>query len=456
MPAVVSWPAVADAGRIRLVVLTHNGGDNVVRCFEHLHRLEHPDGELELVLIDNASVDGSADAVARRYPDVTIVRTPENAGFPANNLALRDLDGVRYVGLVNDDAFVTPGYLRPLVAALDASPDVAAACPKMLFEARYLDVALATTAERPGRGDPRPLGVMISGLRVESGDQWQRTFVVEGGHGREVTASGSHEWTAATATVRIPVPRHEPPPQSVEVRLSALGERSLGARSGDDEVELRVTAEPSWYEVPIAGKPFDVVNNAGSVVTSQGYGADRGFGQRDDGSFDEPCDVFAWCGGAVLLRPQYLADVGLFDERFFLYYEDTDLSWRGRSRGWRYRYVPDAVIHHLHAATTVQGSSSFAYFTERNRLIMLAKNAPAAMADAALRDFVGKTYDAARRDVAAALVQRRRPNPVPVVRRVRALVGYLRVLPSTLASRADVRSRRLVPDDVVAEGLTVG
>ncbi len=50
--------------------------------------------------------------------------------------------------------------------------------------------------------------------------------------------------------------------------------------------------------------------------------------------------MFAWCGGAVLLRADYLVDVGTFDERFFLYYEDTDLSWRGRHKGWRYQYVP--------------------------------------------------------------------------------------------------------------------
>ena len=48
-------------------------------------------------------------------------------------------------------------------------------------------------------------------------------------------------------------------------------------------------------------------------------------------------DVQAWCGGAVLLRASYLADVGGFDERLFLYYEDVDLSMRGTERGWRYR-----------------------------------------------------------------------------------------------------------------------
>ena len=90
--------------------------------------------------------------------------------------------------------------------------------------------------------------------------------------------------------------------------------------------------------------------------------------------------MFAWCGGSVLLRPAYLADVGLFDDDFFLYYEDTDLSWRGRSRGWRYRYVPEARARHVHAASTGEGSPVFQHYVERNRLLMLVKNAPPRLA----------------------------------------------------------------------------
>jgi GT2 family glycosyltransferase len=446
---------VVGEGRIRLVVLTYNGGDNVVRCFEHLHALDHP-GPIELVLIDNASSDGSGERVAERFPDVRVVRLAENVGFPANNVALHDLEGVRYVGLVNDDAFVARGYLTPLVEALDDDPAVGAACPKIVFESRYLEAELTTTASRPGRGDPRLLGVRLSGLLVGGDDAWARAQLTEGGHGREQAPGGSYEWTAAAATLRVPVPRTAETPPKVEACLSALADREVSVVSGGRRAVLRVTPEPRWYEVPIAGEPFDVVNNAGSVVRADGYSADRGFGHRDDGSYDDPCDVFAWCGGAVLLRPAYLADVGLFDEGFFLYYEDTDLSWRGQARGWRYRYVPEAIVHHLHAATTVPGSSGFAYYTERNRLLMLTKNAPAPVVNDAVRRFMGETYDAARRDVVAALVQGRRPNPLPVLRRVRALAGFLRRVPATLVQRVDVRHRRLVPDDVVAEGLTVG
>ena len=87
----------------------------------------------------------------------------------------------------------------------------------------------------------------------------------------------------------------------------------------------------------------------------------------------------------MLLRPSYLADVGLFDEHLFLYYEDTDLSWRGRALGWHYRIEPTSVVRHLHAASTGETSPVFRYYNERNRLVVLVKNAPAALARRAAR-----------------------------------------------------------------------
>jgi GT2 family glycosyltransferase len=87
----------------------------------------------------------------------------------------------------------------------------------------------------------------------------------------------------------------------------------------------------------LRGRPFDVINNVGIVLTSEGYGADRGYLERDHGQFENPEYVFAWSGGAVLFASSYLRDAGLFDEELFLYYEDVDLAWRGRERGWQYR-----------------------------------------------------------------------------------------------------------------------
>jgi GT2 family glycosyltransferase len=220
----------------------------------------------------------------------------------------------------------------------------------------------------------------------------------------------------------------------------------VAVRSGTSAAELVVGSERRWHRLPVSGPPVDIVNNVGSVLIEGGYGADRGYLEPDEGQYDAPADVFAWCGGSVLLRPAYLADVGLFDERFFLYYEDTDLSWRGRSRGWRYRYVPGAVARHIHAASTGEGSPVFQHYVERNRLLMLAKNAPARMAAHAVWRYLLTTLSYARRDLVAPVLGLHRPRPTTVVRRARSFVDFLRLAPATLAERRRVRRRATVAD----------
>jgi GT2 family glycosyltransferase len=440
--------------RVRLVVLTYNGRDNLERCFEHLHALDWPRDRLELVLIDNGSRDGSSDLVAASFPDVRIVRLARNLGFPANNVALRARDSVDYIGLVNDDAFVEPGYLAPLVETLERDATCGAACPKMLFESQFVDLELETTESRPGRGDPRALGVRLSGVSLDDRNVWRRTQVAEGGYGAEIGRGGAYEWTSKRALVRVPVRRDEPLPERVEVLLSAPEAKEVTLRSGGTAVTVPVDPESVWCAAPLGGQPYDVVNNAGSLVLGDGHGVDRGFGEPDGVGFAEARDVFAWCGGAVLLRSRYLDDVGLFDERFFLYYEDTDVAWRGKARGWRHVYVPDAEIRHLHASTTVAGSASFSYFTERNRLLMILKNAPMPMVREIVGGYLGQTYDAARRDVAGALAQGRRPNALPTWRRLRAFAGFARLASGVLLDRPAVRARQRVSDDELLDQLS--
>lgn len=440
--------------RVRLVVLTYNGRDNVGRCFEHLHALDWPADRLELVLVDNASRDDSAEVIAQQFPDVRIVRMDHNRGFPANNEAMADHDAFDYVGLVNDDAFVGRDYLAPLVETMEHDAQIGATSPKMLFASKFVDVEMRTDVTPAGRGDPRSLGVRISGLTVDGHDAWRRAHVV-GGHGRETARGGAYEWTTASTTIRVPVQSSAgDTPPVVEILLSAPAPRQVTLQSAAGSVTVPVGRDAVWCEAPNGDGAYDVVNNAGSIVMTDGHGSDRGFGEPDGAAFADPCDVFAWCGGAVLLRSDYLDDVGLFDERFFLYYEDTDLSWRGRARGWRHRYVPAAEVRHVHAATTVEGSSNFAFYTERNRLLMVLKNAPGPMVRNVVGDYVGKTYDAARRDIAGSLAQGRRPNAVPVQRRLRALAGFARWAPTIAAERPVVRGRQLVDDEVLLSGLT--
>ena len=437
--------------RVRLVVLNYNGGELVVRCLEHLQRLDWPADRLDLVVIDNASADGSDRVIAERFPGVRLVRNSFNGGFTANNLALHDLGGVDYVGLVNNDSFVEPGWLAALVAALESDERLGAASARLLFADRFLEVALDTPTCVPGTADARALGVMVSGARVDGKDRWRDTQFGEGTWGIEHDRTGgTFQWTHGRAVVRVPVPESGRP-EAVELRLAAERTKDVTFSAGDAATTVTVSTEPRWVTVPVGGTPIDVVNNVGSQVFEDGYGADRGWLEPDAGQYDEPADVFAWCGGSVLFRPAYLEDVGRFDERFFLYYEDTDLSWRGLRRGWRYRYVPDAVARHVHAASTGEGTDTFQYYVERNRLLMLAKNAPARLALHQVWRYLLVTLSYARRDIVRPVLGLHRPNPEQVRRRTVSLAGFAKLAPAMVAERRRLRRRATVGDaEVVA------
>ncbi len=438
---------------VRVVVLNFNGGEHTLRSLRHLQATDWPAGELELICVDNASSDGSVEAITAEMPDVEIRQVGRNDGFPANNHALRDLDGVRYVALVNNDAFVEPGWLEPLVAALDGDLGLGAACPKLILAPRFTEVVVEAPRFDPGPADPRPLGVMVRGAQVAGADVWRDTHAGEGGYGREADGAGTFEWLAPRGVVRLPVPDDASETAgevSATLVLQAARPVTVTVDGGAGPQTVAVGTDPTPVTVALAGERFDVLNNVGSQVFADGAGADRGWLVRDDGRYDEPVEVFAWCGGAVLMRPEYLADVGLFDERFFLYYEDTDLSWRGRARGWRYRTVPSSRVRHLHAASSGEGSEVFAYHVERNRLLMLVKNAPARQALAQIVRYKLVTLSYARRDIVRPLLGRHRPRPTVVRRRVVSFVGFLRLLGPMLTDRRALRRRQQVPDAELA------
>ena len=430
---------------VRLVVLNYNGGELTLRCLEHLQRLDWPADRLEIVCIDNGSTDGSAESIARAFPDVDLRRQSTNRGFPANNLAMGDLDEVRFVGLINNDAFVESDWLRPMVEALDADRGLGAVSSKLVLAPRFASVSFATPVFDPGPGDGRELGVMVRSVLVEGVDVSRDAHLGDSGWGRESDRIGSFEWSRPDAMLRLPAPESDGGFSAV-IEFDTRVRTVVTIDSGDGPREVSLPIGRTRIPVTVTTERFDVLNNVGSIVFEDGAGADRGWLEIDRGQLDAPVDVFAWCGGSVLFRPEYLEDVGTFDEHFFLYYEDTDLSWRGRARGWRYRTVPTSVARHVHAASTGEGSSTFTHYVERNRLVMLAKNAPLRLAAAQAWRFVLVTASYARRDVVRPLLKGRRPWPGTVRRRIRAFLGFIGMLPIILRERREVRSRQIVPD----------
>lgn len=123
-----------------------------------------------------------------------------------------------------------------------------------------------------------------------------------------------------------------------------------------------------------------IINSTGLELLSDGRGSDRGFREKDLGQYNQIEDVFGACGASVLLRKEMLTDIGNFDERLFMYYEDLDLAWRAKLRNWRCVYTPETVVYHIHCGSSGEWSDFFTFHVERNRALISVKNAPIGMA----------------------------------------------------------------------------
>jgi len=119
------------------------------------------------------------------------------------------------------------------------------------------------------------------------------------------------------------------------------------------------------------------INSAGLGVDRLGTAFDRHIGLAPERSDAGVTEVFGASAGAALMRRAMLDEIGGFDGSFFMYLDDVDVAWRARMRGWGALYVPGAVVHHHHSASSVHGSPFKHEHVGRNRVRLLAKHMPA-------------------------------------------------------------------------------
>ncbi len=152
-------------------------------------------------------------------------------------------------------------------------------------------------------------------------------------------------------------------------------------------------ASPDWLRLVVAAAELDpeiglvasqvrlsddALDSAGIVLSRDGSSKQRGHGCPPC-DYARASDVLMPSGSAALYRREMLDDVGGFADEFFLYCEDTDLGLRARRRGWRCRYVPEAVIYHAYSRSAGRASELKALLVERNRLFLLVRNFPKRM-----------------------------------------------------------------------------
>lgn len=206
-------------------------------------------------------------------------------------------------------------------------------------------------------------------------------------------------------------------------------------------------AEPGWLGAlvdalerhPDAGSAasrmlrFDDRSRIDSAGVQLGlYGSQIGEGAADGPTFDVERDVFAACAGAAAYRRAALEEVGLFDERYFAYFEDVDVGARLQLAGYRCVYVPEAVVYHHGSATGQRIPDRKFFLLMRNSLFVFFQNMP-------LRRMVPWAPAVLLWPFVRALLDRR---PLRVA--AHALVAFARDLPMVVRRRSEVRAFRRI------------
>ena len=276
---------------ISIVVVSWNSVRYLADCLESVMNQTYP--EVESLVIDNASTDGSRLRLRAQFPEVHLVQNDHNLGYAAAlNQALALTRG-QYLLALNPDVTLAPDFVAQLVAAAETDPTIGSVAPKLLR--------------------PPDFGFRNS------------------------------EFGLQTGTAETPNPR------------SAIRNPQL------------------------------TIDSTGLFIDRARRTRDRGQGQVDQGQYDEQIEVFAACGAAALYRRAMLADVAVegevFDEDFFAYYEDADLGWRARLRGWWCVYAPQAVAFHargggdtLRRAFSAPKRRWIQAHALKNRYLMIMKN----------------------------------------------------------------------------------
>jgi GT2 family glycosyltransferase len=220
---------------LSILLVNYNDGAHLPECLSsietNVRTIDH-----EVIVVDNASTDGSPELIAERFPRIRLIRNSRNEGFGrANNKAVREGRGT-FILFLNTDVVLHPGALDLLLAEMAADPRAGIVGPAL----------------------------------INPGDSFQVSF---GGRVGFFTEAFK------------------------KIFLNRAVRRSLR----------------------------------------------KGGGRREVG----------WVSGAFLLaRKRTLLDAGLFDENFFLYFEDIDLCRRAVEKGWKVIFLPRAVSFHVGGATT--------------------------------------------------------------------------------------------------------
>ncbi len=185
------------------------------------------------------------------------------------------------------------------------------------------------------------------------------------------------------------------------------------------------------------------LDGAGDALRRSGLPYRLGHGEVDRGQFGREEFVFGACAAAALYRRPIFEEIGPFDEDFFAYCEDGDISFRAQLAGHRCLYVPGSVVYHIGGASTGgKRSATATRLGTRNGLLLLVKNLPAPLARSLLPSIV---LGQLSRLLVVSL------SPGGLRAHLEGLAGAWRLLPKMLKKRKNIQEKRRVSDAYLRE-----
>ena len=330
----------------------------------------------ELVVVDNASAsadphDNSLDHLRRLGAKLGsagparfgLVQARRNGGFGYGvNLGARNLRQDALV-LLNSDAYALEGFVDALTAPLGHDL-VEATTARLLLEGRWRlvdDGAEPASPQAPSAVKP-------------------------------ASPQSSSPQSPSAVGPNAPSGAESADPQSPSAvgpncpGVEAQTEPTAGATHSTGSAQLRGLDGGIWVSDPSG---VELINSTGNVVDACGNGYDRSWLAPAKQEHDSP-EVFGICGGACAISARAWRQLGGMRQDLFMYYEDTDFSYRLRRAGYRVQYVRQAQARHAHAASSDSASEAFTTWNTRNRLRVATRYAPASVAARALVNTGGR------------------------------------------------------------------
>lgn len=120
----------------------------------------------------------------------------------------------------------------------------------------------------------------------------------------------------------------------------------------------------------------NLIDGVGISINEVGQAISIGFNEKDVGQYEKEMYIFGATGGAALFRRDLFIELGMFDERYFMYFEEVDLAFRAQFMGYKSVYTPKALVYHKHKASSKKVPAKLEYWQYRNMIMTLIKDYP--------------------------------------------------------------------------------